>query len=425
MSDSSEIRVSYAPNSEAALLGCYLLDNETLELNPPRAGIFFDRRHEVIWSRMERLKAQGGRVDTHILVDSLSQSGELSEAGGAHYVLSLTLLPATAGLAEHYLASCMRSHARRRIEELSLVLSRDASDENMPPSLAIKRARAAIEQLEAPERVAGAHEAVKAAGEVVKALLDGESLKTQTGLRALDEATNGGLLRSTCTVLAGRPGAGKTTTALQILVNMAMGGQPVIWFGLEMDLEQTSLKVLENISGAPIFTSTREALDENRLAIRRGAKIMADLPIYFDVTSTLVEDISMTARQVSRRCKLQHGEPPVVMIDYIQLVQRADATGEDHRDIGHCMGELLRLSKDLKTPIIVLSQLNRASSGRKDPTPTMADLKASGDIEQAAALIAILHSKDGETVQCEIPKARFGQTGSVELTADFSISRIW
>lgn len=245
----------------------------------------------------------------------------------------------------------------------------------------------------------------------------GKSLST--GFQRLDMVM-GGLNDSDLIIVAGRPGMGKSSFAMNIALNVARRNRnvDVAVFSLEMSKEQLVLRALA--SEALVHNEKlREGKlsDEEWAGLASMSDILSQTQMYFDDTAgTTVAEI---------KAKLQRlPNVGLVVIDYLQLMSTGGAASNNRvNEISTITRSMKMLAKDLHVPVILLSQLSRASEQRADHTPILSDLRDSGSIEQDADIILFLtrdayYDKEAEDLtkaQCVVAKNRHGQTGNVEL----------
>lgn len=244
-----------------------------------------------------------------------------------------------------------------------------------------------------------------------------------TGRADIDSIT-GGLQSSDLVIIAGRPSMGKTTLAMNIATNAALKGTPVAVFSMEMSATQLQQRVLASGAMVPltmIREGTTQAAQDARI-FEHAAKI-SNAPLHIDETGAL------TPGEVRSRCRKLHkdhkadGGIGLVVIDYLQMMQTDSKGGNRNQEITEISQALKALAKELKIPVIVLSQLNRELEKRPDKRPVMSDLRESGAIEQDADVIAFVYREevyDKEsmwrgTAEILIRKQRQGPTGMVRL----------
>uniref|UniRef100_UPI0026047546 replicative DNA helicase n=1 Tax=uncultured Zoogloea sp. TaxID=160237 RepID=UPI0026047546 len=241
-----------------------------------------------------------------------------------------------------------------------------------------------------------------------------------TGFRRFDEMT-GGLEPGQLVIVAARPSVGKTVAGCNIASHAAAGGTPVLFFTLEMTRREIAARILAARSGVSVQamragTSARDDWDNMSTAV--GASMA--WPMFIDDTPAVtVAYVRAKARRIRRAQGLG-----LVVIDYLGLMR---GTGDNRaQEVGSISRGLKALAKELQVPVIALAQLNRASETRPNRQPTLADLRDSGEIEQDADIVAMLHREDMNRTAPEweglaqlfIRKNRNGPTGECLLALD-------
>lgn len=241
----------------------------------------------------------------------------------------------------------------------------------------------------------------------------------KTGLQPIDETLGGGMLPGGLYILAARPGCGKTALALQIADNVAKSGA-VLFVTLEMDVSQLQARRLSRRTG---ISSTRLLLDE-RLSAEEWQQVqianveLSRLPLYANgKEGCTVLDVCSMARHVKGLS--------LIVVDYLGLLRPERSRSSRYEEITAISNSLKTLARSLKTPILCLAQLNRASEQRADKKPGLADLRDSGAIEQDADAVLLMHRPDmyddeserGDLVfvSTQIAKNRHAGTASFQL----------
>ena len=242
-----------------------------------------------------------------------------------------------------------------------------------------------------------------------------------TGLTDLDRAISG-LNKSDLILLAARPGMGKTSMALNILLEAGKkSGKQAAFFSLEMSREQLAQRLISSecfVDNKKLMTGQLSGEDWEKIAVAvdslRNAKILID------------DDSSVTVAEISARCR-RVKDLGLVIIDYLQLMQSAGGrqyAGENRQQVVSDISRSLKImAKELNVPVLCLSQLSRANESRSDKRPMLSDLRESGAIEQDADIVMFLYredyyEKDTENhnlAECIIAKNRHGETRTVEL----------
>jgi replicative DNA helicase len=416
--------------AERSILGAVLLDNHALNaaVEQLRSEDFFLPQHRHIFERMVQLGEKQQAIDTITLMEDLARSGALEAAGGVAYLSQLADGLPRATNVDHYARivkekSILRSliYSASAIQEQALAAGDDAD-------VILDRAESTIFQL-AEDRVKagliGVKDLVKESFDrLEKIFSEGRRITgLATGYSGLDNET-AGLQPSELIILAARPSMGKTALALNIAENVAVRHrEPVAIFSLEMSKESLLLRFLA--SHARVDAHKFRTGHMNRDDWGHVTKSLAELgeaPIWIDdsASSTVLE---MGAK--ARRLKRDRGLS-LVIVDYIQLVVPTNnrRTSNRQEEVSGISRALKALAKELKVPVVVLSQLTRAPE-REDRKPQLADLRESGAIEQDADVVLFINrpnfyktdmaEEDRAKAEIIIAKQRNGPTGNLNF----------
>jgi replicative DNA helicase len=245
-----------------------------------------------------------------------------------------------------------------------------------------------------------------------------------TGLDDLDKKI-GGLGRSGVTVIAARPGMGKTTLATLAAETVALAGYPVAIFSLEMPRWQLALRMACARARASVHYGLNGWLDaEARTNVLRAGDDLARLPIWIDAAPTMtITGLRSKARMLAAKAG---GRLGLIVVDYLQLMRGQDAGGRQTRDreVSLITAGAKQLAKELDCAVLLLSQLNRECEAEKDKRPRLAHLRESGGIEQDADAVVFIYrdeyyygdkSEDQGIAELIVAKQRNGPTGSVKV----------
>src|SRR6266849_3787485 len=380
--------------AERSILGAILLDNNVLNttIEKLRPEDFFHDHHRRIYLQMIALGEAQQAIDLVTLTDQLHRRGELEASGGPAYIAQLVDgVPRVANI-EHYARivkekSLLRGliHATHSIQQQAMEMEDDAD-------AILDRAESSIFQL-AEDRVrtglVGVRDVVRENFERISQIFsEGKRITgLSTGYHQLDNLTSG-LQPSELIILAARPSMGKTALALNIAENVAVrGNRPVAIFSLEMSKESLLLRLLS--SDAQIDS---HKFRTGHLSREDGGKIpgslsrLAEAPLWIDDTgSATVVEMGAKLRRLKRDKGLA-----LVVVDYLQLISGRGRFGNRNEEVSSITRGLKGLAKELKVPVLVLSQLTRAPE-REDRRPQLADLRESGAIEQDADVVMFIH----------------------------------
>ncbi|MGA8154402.1 MAG: replicative DNA helicase [Terriglobales bacterium] len=417
--------------AERSILGAILLDN--LAYNEAaehlKAEDFSLDSHRRLYARMVDLAESSRPIDMITLVEELDRRKELEAIGDVGYISGLVDGVPDRPSIEHYIKIVRDKALLRGLMHAANAAIARASEQSDPAEDILNDAEAAIFQL-SEKRIGrgfmGVQDIVKESFGSVDALLQRGQRITglETHYADLDEKTSG-LQKSDLIIIAGRPSMGKTAFALNIAENAAIEDQKVVGvFSLEMSREALLLRLLCSRAKVDSHKMRTGSLWRDDMAkVVRAMEELAHAPIFIDDTPgiTLSE-----MRAKSRRLMQAHGKIDLVIVDYLQLMSGGGKRYENRtQEVSAISRGLKGLAKELKVPVIALSQLSRAPESRGgDHRPQLADLRESGSIEQDADVVAFIfreevYKQDDPELQGRaeliIAKQRNGPTGRVNL----------
>jgi replicative DNA helicase len=423
----------HSVEAEQSVVGGLLLDNSAWDRIADRiaAEDFYRHDHRLIFQQISRLIDQSKPADTVTVFEALQATGQATECGGLAYLNSLAQNTPSAANIRRY-AEIVRERAilRRLVavgEEIAVSAlepqGRDAKqilDEAEGKVFRISeqgaRDRAGFVRLEPLlTRV------VERIQELFERSGSSDVTGVPTGFADLDAKTCG-LQAGDLIIIAGRPSMGKTALALNIGEHVAIDlGMPVAVFSMEMGASQLALRMLGSVGRIDQQRlRTGRLTDEDWPRLSEAIERMHAAPLYIDETPAM-NALELRAR--ARRLAREYKQLGLVVVDYLQLMS-ATASGENRAtEISEISRSLKALAKELKVPVIALSQLNRTVETRTDKRPVMSDLRESGAIEQDADLILFIYrdevynpdSSDKGVAEIIIGKQRNGPIGRVNL----------
>jgi replicative DNA helicase len=420
--------------AEQSVLGGLLLDNEAAD----RVGDviadadFYSEAHRLIYHHIIGLISDGKPADVVTVAETLSSVQRLDYVGGLAYLGALVENVPTAANIRHY-ATIVRE--RSILRQLAATAGDIADSAYNPLGRSAKEIldEAEAKVLHIAEQGSRGSEVFEVIGKLLAGVVERiETLYNRddpsavtgvpTGFSDLDEKTSG-LQPGDLVVVAGRPSMGKTSFALNVGEHVALvTKQPVAVFSMEMGASQLALRMIGSVGRLD-----QHMLRTGRLAPDDWEKLTGALgrlheaPILIDETPALN---AIEVRSRARRLMKQYGKLGLVIVDYLQLMQ-ASSSGENRAtEISEISRSLKALAKELKVPVMALSQLNRSLEQRPNKRPVMSDLRESGAIEQDADVILFIYrdevynpeSQDVGTAEIIIGKQRNGPIGTVRLT---------
>jgi replicative DNA helicase len=422
----------HSVEAEQSLLGGLMLDQRAWDQIADLVGAddLYRADHRLIFRAIAGLGERSQPADAVTVTEHLQRLGQLEAAGGVGYLARLVEDTPSAANIRAY-AKIVREHAMlRQLIEIGgdIAASVHATEGLSAAELVDLAEKRVFEIADRGQRRGSGFISVKDILPSVIDRLDTLSHATSditgvsTGFEKMDEMT-AGLQRGELIIIAGRPSMGKTSFAMNIAENAAIGKKiPTAIFSMEMSSEQLAFRMIGSVgrvNQSRLRNGTR-LNEEDWLRIQSALAVMADAPIFIDDTGALTPT---EVRARARRLKREHGVG-LIVIDYLQLMQVAGTTENRATEISEISRSLKALAKELSVPVVALSQLNRSVEQRPDKRPVMSDLRESGAIEQDADVIVFIYREevyDKETTRkgvadIIIGKQRNGPIGDFPLT---------
>ncbi|MBM6732203.1 replicative DNA helicase [Megasphaera stantonii] len=413
--------------AEQAVLGAMMLEHNAVvaAMEKLRPGDFYREVHRTIFEAMEHLHHDNKEVDVITLPEELRRMKKLDDVGGLEYVLSLPNLVATAANIEYHANIVAEKALARNIITTCTELTSEAYDGEKEPEDLLDDAERRILQISESKRrgdFAPVGVVVEETLDKITKLYENKAGITglPTGFRDLDRLTSG-LQPSDLILVAARPSMGKTAFTLNIAQNVGVKQhKTVAFFSLEMSQEQLVQRLLcqiAHIDSQKLRTGQLNS-DDEWTKLTDACDKLYQAPIYIDDTP----GISVTEmRSKARRLKAEHGLD-LIIVDYLQLMQGRSSESRQ-QEISEISRSLKALARELKVPLIALSQLSRSVESRQDKRPMLSDLRESGALEQDADIVSFLYREDYYDKETEnqhiteiiLAKHRNGPVGSVKL----------
>jgi replicative DNA helicase len=427
-------RLKVPPHSiqaEQSLLGGLLLDNSAWDqiADLISESDFYRRDHRLIFTATGKLIERGDPCDVITLSEWLDAQRELEGVGGLAYLGTLARDTPSAANIRAYAKIVRENSVLRQLADVGTRIANSAY---------VTEGRDTLELLDNAEQLvfriadqgntrgsgfANIKELLSKAVNRIEELFDRDNPLTgiATGFTDIDEMT-AGLQSSDLVIIAGRPSMGKTTFAMNIAEHAAIKEQKAVAvFSMEMPGEQLALRLMSSLGRIDqTRVRTGKLDDDDWPRLTSAVSILSQAPLFIDDTPALSPtELRARARRLKREQDLG-----LIIIDYLQLMQipghKENRTGE----ISEISRSLKALAKELKVPVIALSQLNRSLEQRPNKRPVMSDLRESGAIEQDADVIIFIYrdevydedSPDKGTAEIIIGKQRNGPIGMRRLT---------
>ena len=393
--------------AEQALLGSILVNNDIIDevstiISP---NIFYDPAHVKIYEVIESLNNKGMIANPITLKNFFEKDNMLIEVGGTEYLVKLTRFSGSAKQAVDYAKVIHEMYLRRELVLISDKLSSDtlnASSQEQNAENIIEITEKSLfdlaERGSFSQSFLKFNEALDQTIEMATLAMKSDQgiVGVPTGLTDLDEKL-GGLHKSDLVILAGRPGMGKTALATNIAYHAAQNllsrqeKSSIAFFSLEMSSEQLSTRILSEQARIKSDDIRRGKVTESEInRYIETSRNIYNLPLYIDETPAItISTLSNRARRIKRLFGLN-----LIVVDYIQLMRAPNSNNRgDNRvqEVSEITQGLKALAKELKVPVLALSQLSRAVESRDDKKPQLSDLRESGSIEQDADVVMFVY----------------------------------
>lgn len=422
----SEILDRVPPNNQDAekgVLGSMLLDERKCDdiASLLRPEDFYAIANGTLYGHIIALHNEHGKTDPTLLLNRLEAAGDLEKIGGSAYIADVLHSVPHAGNATYYAKIVREKATLRKVIAAGTEMVRDGYEANGNPTEILDRAESELSAIELNvadnEPVSIAEAAVEAIARIDRIIERGRSAGVPTGLIDYDR-DHGGLFPGELTILAARPGVGKTSLALQIAEHNGQTEQLVYFASLEMSRSELSIRQACGYSGVSnrlVRTGRLEQSDQSKLseAFSRQAKAMIDI----DDRSALT--VAAVRRAIRKRMKRGLS---LVVIDYLQLVTPGDRKLPREQQVAGIVRQLKETAREHEIPILCLCQLNRQSSDEYE-IPKLSQLRESGAIEQDADVVWFISKHKPSDTEYHnsilmVAKNRNGETGPLRLNWD-------
>ena len=437
--DSSDRQVAqlrippHSIEAESSVLGGLLLDNNAWD----RMGDllvdsdFYRYEHKLIYASVGALINATKPADVITVYEHLQNLGKADEIGGLVYLNSL----------EQYVQSASNIRRYAEIVRERSILRKLVSASDEIATNAFNTQGKAVDKIldEAEQKIFNIGEegsrmkqGFQGMDSLVVELLDrvtemadnpNDITGVPTGFVDLDRMTSG-FQAGDMIVLAARPSMGKTALAINIAEHVALNeGLPVAVFSMEMGASQLAVRIVGSIGRIDqTHLRTGKLTDEEWPRLTEAIEKLRNISLHIDDTPGLTtSELRANARRLARTC----GQLGLIVVDYLQLMSVSTSMSDENRAtaVGEISRGLKMLAKELKCPVIALSQLSRGVESRTDKRPMMSDLRESGAIEQDADVIMFIYrddyynkdSKEPGVAEVIISKQRNGPTGTIKL----------
>jgi len=421
-------QMPHSTEAEQAVLGSMLIDARCVPevIDQLRSDDFYVRQNREIYETIYSMFNYSLTIDPVTVLEHMKQNGVYDENTSRGYLLQLMDTTPTAANVVEYIGILKDKTLLRRVAEAAgdlTALIQQGTETGQDILEAAEQRIYAIRQGRAARGLIPISNVLIDVYDRLTELAASESAipGLSTGLTDLDRAISG-LNKSDLILLAARPGMGKTSMALNILLEAGKkSGKNVAFFSLEMSREQLALRLISSecfVDNKKLVTGKLTEEDWEKVAV--AADSLNRSRIFID------DDSSVSVADISAKCR-RMDNLGLVIIDYLQLMQSAGGrtySGENRQQVVSDISRALKImAKELDVPVLCLSQLSRANESRSDKRPMLSDLRESGAIEQDADIVMFLYREgyyDKDTpnpnlAECIIAKNRHGETRTVEL----------
>ena len=425
----------HSVEAEQSVLGGLLLDNPSFDriADIVNEQDFYRDDHRRIWQHIIKLIEHNRPADVITVAESLDNNNELSYIGGLAYLGALAQNTPSAANIRRYGEIVREKSVMRQLASVATEIADAAYNPNgREATQLLDEAESRVFQI--AEQSAKGQQGFVAMPPILKEIVEKidylynqdnqtEVTGVATGFVDLDKMTSG-LQPGDLVIVAGRPSMGKTAFSVNIAEYVGTELRlPVAIYSMEMGATQLGMRMVGSIGKIDLHKlKTGKFDDEDWTKLTYAINRLSEAPIFIEETGALT---ALDIRTKSRRLARQHGQLGLIVIDYLQLMAgRAGAKDQNRAtELGEISRSLKSLAKELKCPIIALSQLSRSVEQRTDKRPMMSDLRESGAIEQDADIIMFMYrdeyynpdSQFKGLAECIVGKHRNGPTGKVPL----------
>jgi len=426
-----EQQLPHSIEAEQAVLGGLMLSNSGFDAVASLISDkdFFASDHQLIFQTMRQLNAEQKPLDIITLSEALQNNRQLDQIGGSSYLVELSNnTPSSANINAYAQIVLERSIIRQLITAASDIVKKGYNplgwDSNKLLAEAEKRLVAIIESRPNQGGFLSVNELLKEVVERIDQLFNSDADITglSTGFADLDEKTSG-WQPSDLVIVAGRPSMGKTSFAMNMAEHAVLHQEkPVLVFSMEMPASQLIMRMMSSLGKIDQTKLRAGNLSEDDWPrLSSAASRLKDRPLFIDDTPGITPmELRNRIRQVTR----EHGQPGMVLVDYLQLMSGSVATENRTNEISQISRELKNIAREFNCPVIALSQLSRNLENRPNKRPINSDLRESGAIEQDADVVVFIYrdevyneeSPDKGVAEIIIGKQRNGPIGTCKLT---------
>ncbi len=435
-------RLPYSVEAEQSVLGAVLIDPKCLNdiAVSVKTEYFYIPQHKEIYKAMAAMYELSQTIDFVSLLEKLKKDGVYDEAGGKAYLTQLVQTVPSAANVLTYVAIIRERYYARSLMSAAQDIIKDVNENTMDSGKLLDSAEQRIYEIRQGREISGLthiksvieNETYDRLAKMADPETRNEYIGIPCGIGELDKMITG-LNKSDLIILGARPGMGKTSFALNIVRNVAVGsGKTVCFFSLEMTRDQLAQRMLSSEAGIKSEKLRTGELDESEWArLAQAGENLSKANIYFDETSAItVPEMKAKLRRMKK--------VDLVVIDYLGLMKSARQSENRVQEVSEITRNLKIMAKELKVPVIACAQLSRGTETKgKSHKPALSDLRESGSIEQDADIVLFLYRdtyydnektddedrSDPNKAECIVAKNRHGEIGTVPLYWDGQFTR--
>lgn len=417
-------------NAEAAILSAMLIDSDVVSkgIEKIKEEFFYRNAHKMIYRTMEELFNDAIEIDPLTLINRLERNNLLEKIGGIPYINEIADFVVSSANFDYHLTIVTEQALLRHLILASNGIIESCYTAAKPVKTIVDEAEQAIFAIAELPSHQGFQRIDAISTEVLDTIDKIASTKVpvtgvSTGYNDLDRLT-GGFRPGQLIIIAARPAMGKTSLALNIASHAAVNlNKKVAVFTMEMAADEVIMRMFSSAAEVNMDSMLKGyGMNEEKLIrIMQASEVLSSKQIFIDESGT---NTPLDIRAKTRRLASEVGGLDLILIDYLQLMTLPRDKDNRQQEISEISRALKILAKDMKIPVVALSQLNRAAETREDKRPKLADLRESGAIEQDADLVMFIYrdeyyypdktEKPG-IAEIIVSKNRHGSTGSVDL----------
>ena len=409
---------------EEVVLGAMMIDkkgvDEVIDILKPEA--FYSEKHQLIFDSIFKLFQNSEPIDILTVSNQLKKENNHQKVGGDFYLISLTQKVSSTAHIEFHARIILQKFIQRSLIKISNEIISDSYDESTDVFDLLDSAESKlydVTQGNLKKSSESAQSLVIQAKDKIEAISNKKGLSgVPSGFNKIDSLT-AGWQESDLIIIAARPGMGKTALALSMASNICIANNtPIAFFSLEMSSIQLITRMISSETGLnaeKLRTGKLEKHEWEQLNVR--VKNLENAPLYIDDTPSLsIFDLRAKARRLVSQRNVK-----IIIVDYLQLMTTGTniKTGNREQEISTISRNLKALAKELKIPVIALSQLSRMVEGRTSKRPLLSDLRESGAIEQDADIVSFIYRPEYYKIDTWDDDERT----STEGEADFIVSK--